>query len=306
MVESRRFDGTGIKVEFHEGKIHKSEPLKPIKDTHGLKTMFAPSAMMGDINVSTQELEQMIWEQCHVYPIGTRIFYNCIEPNGSKRSSIIENVNGIGDILLAICAKPVIKPIYFTVDDGTHAFEALFTYNLEDMNDPVIVSFANMCHTTDDSVHVEGFLDALTRYFKDYMNRIYLAGNKKKLQVIAQDIKTGLRAVITCKSLMPLFEGQAKTQYTEVAMKPFATEMSLAGIDDWAKKNPTELNRLCGYFKDICEMRSSLDNEKIKMHDQYTSSVMTGYPAKFKKANGKGPFELWIDTTVPYSGNIVA
>ena len=294
VVESRRLDGSALKVEFHEGKIAKRETLKPIPNVHGLKTFFAPSDMMGTINVSTQELEQMIWEQCHIYPLGIRITYNAIEPDGSKRTSIIENKNGIYDMITAICQKPVVKPIYFKYDDGDHALEALFSYDIENMNDPYIIPFANMCHTDVNSVHVLGFIDSLTKYFRDYMNKIYLANNKKKLQVVAQDIKTGLRAVLSCKSLTPMFGGQAKTQYTEEAMSPYATEVSLAGIDEWAKKNPAELNRLCSYFKDVCDMRSSLDKEKIKMQDKYTASVVTGYPAKYKKPNGKGPFELWI------------
>lgn len=294
VVESRRLDGSAAVVEFKEGKCVKNQPLKPLKNVHGLKTLFAPSDMMGTINVSTQELEEMIWEQCHIYPLGIRIVYNAIEPDGSKRTSIIENKHGIYDIMSAICKKPVVKPIYFTFDDGDHALEALFSYDIEDMSDPYIIPFANMCHTDINSNHVVGFLDSLTKYFRDYMNKIYLANNKKKLQVIAQDIRTGLRGVLSCKSLTPMFGGQAKTQYTEEDMVPFATRVSLEGIDDWAKKNPADLNRLCGYFKDVCEVRCSLDKEKIKMQDKYSASVVSGYPAKYKKPNGKGPFEVWI------------
>lgn len=293
-VESRRMDGSAAMVEYKEGRLVKNEPLPPIPGVHGLKTMFAPSDMMGHIDVSTQELEQMIWELCLLFPIDTKIHFNAIEPDGTKRSSLIWNKRGIMEILEKICQKPVIKPIYFSTDNGTRAFEALFTYDVENMDDPVIVSFANMCRTTNDSVHVLGFLDSLTKYFRDYMNKIYLANSKKKLLVNLQDIRTGLRAVITCKSLHPYFEGQAKTRYTEQDMAPFATETAFAGIDEWVKKNPSELNRLCNYFKDVCIMRSSLDKEKIKMQDKYSASVVTGYPAKYKKPNGKGPFSVFI------------
>ena len=41
------------------------------------------------------------------------------------------------------------------------------------------------------------------------MNKIYLVNNKK-LTVNAQDIRTGLRAVVSCFHIKPLFTGDHK------------------------------------------------------------------------------------------------
>ena len=77
-------------------------------------------------------------------------------------------------------------------------------------------------------------------------------------------------------------------------MKPFASEVTMNAIDEWAKKAPSDLQKLCKYLKEVCEIRMKTDGEKIKIADKYNASVVTGLPAKFKKANGKGPFELII------------
>lgn len=298
-VESRRMDGTGAKVEFVDGKVTKKglQPIKVHPGEHGLRTTFAPAEMMGPINVTSQEVESidMLWGLAHVYPIGVCITYNSIEVDGSKRRVVIENQHGIAEILGTICHSPLIPPIHFSVDNGTRAFEFLLTYDTIDMNtEPTVLSFGNMCYTTPDSLHVKAFLESVSKFLRNYMNKIYLASSKKKLQVNQQDTRTGLKAVVLCKSLHPLFEGQAKTRYSEVEMEPFAAEMTLAGLEDWSKKNPAQLEKLCKYLKDVCEIRTSQDKEKIKISDKYTSSSVTGYPAKYKKHNGKGPFELII------------
>jgi hypothetical protein len=36
------------------------------------------------------------------------------------------------------------------------------------------------------------------------------------------------------------------------------------------------------------------DGQKIKMADKFIASAVSGLPAKYKKPNGKGPFELII------------
>ena len=295
-VESKRMDGTGGKVEFIEGKTKKGlQPLKVNPGEHGLRTSFAPTEMMAEGEVTSQEVEAILWYLAHVYPIGVRITYNVIEPDGSKRSVIIENEHGIADILATINPSPLIPPIHFSVDNGTRAFEFLFSYDTTNMDsEPVVISFGNMCQTTPDSVHVKAFLDSISKFFRNYMNKIYLASSKKKLVVNQQDTRTGLKAVVLCKSLHPLFEGQAKTRYSETAMEPFAAENTLTGLDLWSKKNPQQLDKLCHFLRDVCDARMSQDKEKIRISDKYTSSAVTGYPAKYRKHNGRGPFELII------------
>ena len=275
IVESYRIDGTAAKVEFEEGRIN-SKGLQSIKcppGKHGLVTTFEPTAMMGLIDVDDIQIEALTWQLCHLCSVGTRIVYNAITPTGMKRKAIIENKQGIFEMLGNICSKPLFEPIYFVQDNGSMLFECLFTYDLK--------------------THVDGFIDSMIKYFRDYMNKIYLVNNKK-LTVNAQDIKTGLRAIIAVKDIHPLYTGQSKEVFSSVAMKPYAAEVTLAAIDAWTKKAPADLQKLSKYLKEVCEIRSKTDSEKIKMSDKYTASVVTGYPAKYKRCNGKGPFELII------------
>ena len=77
-------------------------------------------------------------------------------------------------------------------------------------------------------------------------------------------------------------------------MKPYAYKITLAALEEWAKSNPQPLQRLCKYFKQVCEIRSKSDNEKVKMSDKYTTSPVTGYPDKYKKSNRREGYEVYI------------
>ena len=77
-------------------------------------------------------------------------------------------------------------------------------------------------------------------------------------------------------------------------MKPFSYQVTLNALDEWAKLNPADLQKICKYLKDVCEIRLKSDNEKVKMSDKYTTSAVSGYPDKYKKPNGNKHIEVWI------------
>lgn len=294
IVESYRMDGTAAKVEFNEGRLSSkgTQTIKCPKGKHGLITTFAPSEMMGEITVDDIEIQNLTWILCHLCVVGTRITFNTINPMGQKRTVQLENKRGIVELIDTICEQKVCDPIYFTEDNGTMKVEVLFTYDVANMDDPNITSFANMCPTTA-GTHVDGFLDGLVKYFRDYMNKIYLAGNKK-LQVTAQDIRTGLRAVVSVFHLHAMFTGQSKQIFSKEDIKPYVSKATVAALQNWATNNPGDLQKISKYLKSVCEIRTKSDNEKIKMSDKYTASVISGYPSKYKKSNNNKGFELWI------------
>ena len=295
IVESYRIDGTAAKVEFTEGKLSSKgvQKIKCPKGKHGLITSFCPSDMMGIITVDDVEIERLTWTLCHLCKIGTIVTYNAINPLGQKRTVVMENKNGIRDLMMSLCeAPPIFEPIYYTEDNGTMKIEVLFSYDVSMMDDPTILGFANMCPTSG-GTHIDGCMDGIVKYFREYMNKIYLANNKK-LQVNAQDIRTGLRAVINVFHIKGLFTGQSKEIFSKEDMKPFIMNATLKALEQWAATNPADLQKVSKYFKQVCEIRTKSDNEKIKMSDKYVPSVISGLPAKYKKPNSNKNFELWI------------
>ena len=291
IAESYRMDGTAKMAEWHEGKLVSEKNIKCPKGKHGMKVTFAPSDMMGEITVTVGEIGRLLWLLCNMSKIGTTIHYSAIDIHGKTHKNKIVNTRGMSELYDSICAKQLTVPISFMETDGTMKLECMLSYDLNDMNpEPIIMSFANTCPTSG-GTHVDGVMDAFVKYFREYMNKIYLANNNK-LTVTIQDIRTGLRGVISCYHLFPMFTGQSKDIFSEKSMFEYAKEVTTRQLNAWASSNPTDLQKIAKYLKSICEIRTKMDGEKVKINDKYEVSAVTGFSSKYKKPNGKGPFEV--------------
>ena len=288
-VESYLIDGTAGKVEFKEGVITSKglQKLSNKKCKHGLKTIFEPSSIMGEITVGVDEIRDLIWKIIHLCPIGTTCTYNSINKHGDMMSEKIVNKNGLYEIYDSISPNKnrLINPLYYIEDNGTMKVEVLFGYDLS-MQETIVVNFANMCPTEGRS-HVQGYTDALALYFRNYMNKIYLSGNKK-LSVTSLDILTGLRAVVNVYLLKPSFTGQSKNILDTPEMVPFMKNATKNFLENWANTNPSDLSKLAKYFKDVCTIRSKQDDQRIKITSNYKASVISGLPSKLKAPNKWG------------------
>lgn len=291
IAESYRMDGTAKMAEWHEGKLVSEKNIKCPKGKHGMKVTFAPSDMMGEITITVGEIGRLLWLLCNMSKIGTTIHYSAIDIHGKAHKNKIVNTRGMSELYDSICAKQLTVPISFMETDGTMKLECMLSYDLNDMNpEPIIMSFANTCPTSG-GTHVDGVMDAFVKYFREYMNKIYLANNNK-LTVTIQDIRTGLRGVISCYHLFPMFTGQSKDIFSEKSMFEYAKEVTTRQLNAWASSNPTDLQKIAKYLKSICEIRTKMDGEKVKINDKYEVSAVTGFSSKYKKPNGKGPFEV--------------
>ena len=291
IAESYRMDGTAKMAEWHEGKLVSEKNIKCPKGKHGMKVTFAPSDMMGEITVTVGEIGRLLWLLCNMSKIGTTIHYSAIDIHSKTHKNKIVNTRGMSELYDSICAKQLTVPISFMETDGTMKLECMLSYDLNDMNpEPIIMSFANTCPTSG-GTHVDGVMDAFVKYFREYMNKIYLANNNK-LTVTIQDIRTGLRGVISCYHLFPMFTGQSKDIFSEKSMFEYAKDVTTRQLNAWASSNPTDLQKIAKYLKSICEIRTKMDGEKVKINDKYEVSAVTGFSSKYKKPNGKGPFEV--------------
>ena len=104
----------------------------------------------------------------------------------------------------------------------------------------------------------------------------------------------GLKAIVTVASLKPIFDGQSKNRFGNPEMKPFVKDTVIRLLDDWAKANPKNLATLCKYFKDVADMRLSVDKQRVRLTDKYNKSKLTGLPAKYVAPKNRKGAEFFI------------
>ncbi len=111
------------------------------------------------------------------------------------------------DELVKYKQKVIERPIYFSERQEGAEVEIAFLYVLEDYN--IIRGYVNNIHTIEGGTHITGFLQALTKTIKSYINHLKI---KTKYEIEGDDIKEGLVAIISLKLPQPEFEGQTKTK----------------------------------------------------------------------------------------------
>lgn len=101
------------------------------------------------------------------------------------------------------------EPVYFHSEKEKIQIEIAFQYNLSFQEN--IFSFANNINTIDGGTHLSGFKRGLTRTINAHINKYNLLKNNK-VEIIGDDLREGLTAVISVKLPDPQFEGQTKSK----------------------------------------------------------------------------------------------
>ena len=100
-------------------------------------------------------------------------------------------------------------------------------------------AFANNIYTEEGGTHLTGFRTALTRVLNDYARKNgYL--KEKEENLIGNDVREGLIAVVSVKIKEPQFEGQTKARLGNPEAKSAVEQVLTEGLNDFLERNPND------------------------------------------------------------------
>jgi len=102
-----------------------------------------------------------------------------------------------------------------------------------------IHSFANNIATTEGGMHEEGFRKALTNVLNKYARGKGLLKEKDD-NLLGEDIREGLTAIISVKLRNPQFEGQTKAKLGNTEMRSLVEKATNEKLAEWFEEHPTE------------------------------------------------------------------
>lgn len=284
-------------VKFEAG-FPTSNNEKKIKcpiGTQGTVIKMSPdNSVLDDVNLVCEDILDLVLKVYPLVNIGDRIDFTGIDVNGNQKyHEELINKDGIISSLMMRTRSPLVTPIHFSDDTGEMKAEVAFTYDASDLTSMEdIVSYANFTPTTG-GTHINGFVDGVCTFLRNYMNKIYLS-EKSKISVINNDIKTGLKVVIAAAHLNPIFAGQFKGILSNEDIYKFIKDLTMRSMEDWSKRSPNDLQRVCKFIKEVAEIRSKSDDSKIKLSNNYETSGLTGKPKKYVPPSGNKNLELVI------------
>ncbi len=143
-----------------------------------------------------------------------------------------------------------------------------------------IYGYANGISTVEGGMHVEGFKTALTSVVNKYA-RATNALKEKDDNLLGEDIREGITAIVAVKLREPQFEGQTKAKLGNVSIRSFVQKETNARLEEWMQENPTEANRIVKKAIAAAQARLAAKNARNAVRRK-TALAGAGMPDKLK------------------------
>ena len=148
-----------------------------------------------------------------------------------------------------------------------------------------IHGYANGISTTEGGMHVEGFKTALTSGLNKYA-RAKAQLKEKDDNLLGEDIREGITAIISVKLRDPQFEGQTKAKLGNVPMRSFVQKATYERLGDWLEENPAEANRVVKKAIAAAQARVAAKNARNAIRRK-TALSGAGMPDKLKDCSSR-------------------
>ncbi len=127
--------------------------------------------------------------------------------------------------------------IYMSAEQNDAQVEISLQYNKGYVEN--IYTFANNINTHEGGSHLAGFKAALTRVINDYARKKGFLKEKDQ-NLIGEDVREGLAAIVSVKLREPQFEGQTKTKLGNTDIKGFVESTVNTKLAEWFEEHPNE------------------------------------------------------------------
>ncbi len=120
------------------------------------------------------------------------------------------------------------------VDDERFELEVVMAYSAKFSEK--LFAFTNIIGNNEGGMHVTGFKTALTRVFNKYATDKGIFKKEEKFN--PEDIREGLRAIISVKMVDPQFTSQAKVKLGSTIARKLADRITQEKLDTYFEENP--------------------------------------------------------------------
>jgi len=181
------------------------------------------------------------------------------------------------------------KVAHFEVEDEEEGMQADVAMQWNTGYYEGIHGYANGISTTEGGMHVEGFKTALTSVLNKYARDKGILKEKEE-NLLGEDIREGMTAIIAVKLREPQFEGQTKAKLGNVPMRSFVQKATNKALAEWLDENPAESNKVVKKAIAAAQARLAAKNARNAVRRK-TALAGAGMPDKLKDCSSGSPAE---------------
>ena len=204
--------------------------------SNGTKITFKPDPEIFEELVFNQDILTVRLRELSFLNAGLKIIF---KDKRSGQEVEYAHEGGIKDYIIHLNRSKTPlhpKPIFFQKQRDDVLVEIALQYTDSYAADNIF-SYANNINTIDGGTHEAGFKAALTRVINDYGRKYNLLKNGVS-NLLGEDIREGVTAVISVKVPEPQFEGQTKTKLGNSEVRSIVDTVVGEGLGTFLEENP--------------------------------------------------------------------
>ena len=239
-------DGAKHRMSFERGGRPKGklEKVGPSKRTGTIITFWPDPEVFEETEFRAQTLIERLREMAFLNK-GLEIRFRDERPS-TPAEHVFKFSGGLIDFVKHLNAtkEPLFKRVAAFEDspgEGAGVVEVAMQWNAGFYEN--IHSFANNISTTEGGMHEEGFKKALTNVVNKYARGKGLL-KEKDPNLLGEDIREGLTAIVSVKLRNPQFEGQTKAKLGNTEMRSLVEKATNEHLADWLEEHPTEAKQI--------------------------------------------------------------
>jgi DNA gyrase subunit B len=237
-------DGHEWTQPYERGKPQADLKKGAKTDRRGTQISFMPDLEIFEtIDYERAVLEQRFREMAFLTK-GLRIDFR--DERGEGFETSFKYDGGIVDFVKYLHGQGTREPLHrkvVYVEESSEVGEVEVALQWNNSYQESLLSFANNINTHEGGTHLSGFRSALTRTVNAYARQ---KGElrEKDANLVGEDVREGLTAIISVKIHDPQFEGQTKTKLGNPPVEGFVQAAVNRGLAEFLEENPTEANRI--------------------------------------------------------------
>ena len=285
-------DGGIFQMKFEKGKTVK--PLTKIGNSNKTGTtvrFLADSSIFETLNYEYEVLENRFREMAFLTK-GLRITIEDQRDEEPRKAEFCfeGGLKSFVEYLNKNKEKLHKDPIYIDKEDGEVPVEIAIQYTTAYSEN--IYTFVNNINTIEGGTHLEGFKRSLTKTFNDYARNKNLL-KEKDANLLGDDIREGITAIISVKVKEPQFEGQTKTKLGNSEVSGVVQSLVNESLSSFLEENPSVAKSILE--KCISASRAREAARKARELVRRKSALeTTTLPGKLADCSSKNPDECEV------------
>ncbi len=284
-------DGGIFQMKFEKGKT--IQPLTRIGDSDKTGTkvrFFADGSIFETLDYEFDVLQNRFREMAFLTK-GLRIVVEDLRGETPKKSDFCfeGGLKSFVEYLNKNKEKIQKEPIYIE-KDGEVPIEIAIQYTTAYSEN--IYTFVNNINTVEGGTHLEGFKRAITKAFNDYARSKNIL-KEKDSNLLGDDVREGITAVISVKVKEPQFEGQTKTKLGNSEVSGIVSAVVNESLSTFLEENPNVAKAVLDKCINAAKAREAARKAR-EMVRRKNAMETTTLPGKLADCSNKNPAECEV------------